>query len=221
MKIETTIKYYEAYIPPRCRKERFREVTEKVWNEVPECTLNDVELAFKVEGEPIYAYKGKIYKEEKLNSCVKDRFESALDELIRGGNIYSTYFAKAKDTKRKDFWADDNQENRGDVMKRLEDDLACYLVVDGVLFKQTKAPVYRLVTFGCLGDGVSLFVEYYQYPPDAIVGMRGLYFSAMDYEEAARKADEVAIRHGNPEQVGTFEKLIEVYKPEFVEPVLN
>lgn len=221
MKIETTIKYYEGYIPPRCRKMRYREVTEHVWNEVSECTLSDVELAFKVEGRPIYAYKGQIYKEEELNSCVKDRFESALDQLIRGGNIYSTYFARTKDIKRKDYWAADNQENREEVMKRLEDDLSRCLVIDGVLYKQTPAPVYRLITFGCLGDGVSLYVEYYQYPPEAIVGMRGLYFSALDYEEASRTADKVAVSHGNPEQVGTFEKLIEVYKPEFVEPVLN
>ena len=221
MRIETTIKYYEAYSPPRCRKKRFREVTEKVWNDVAECTLGDVELAFKVEGQPIYAYRGKIYKEEKLNPCVEDRFESPLDELIRGGNIYSTYYARPKDWNRKDFWIEDNQESREEIMRRLEDDLACYLVVDGILFKQTKAPMYRLVTFGCLGRGVSLFVEYYQYPPEASVGMRGLYYSALDYEEAARMADETAVLHGKPEQVGTFEKLIEVYKPEFVEPVLN
>ncbi|MBO5080315.1 MAG: hypothetical protein J6B82_05485 [Bacteroidaceae bacterium] len=221
MKIETTIKYYEGYIPPRCRKMRYREVMEHVWNEVSECTLSDVELAFKVKGRPIYAYKGQIYKEEELHSCVKDRFESALDKLIRGGNIYSTYFARTKDIKRKDYWAADNQENREDVMKRLEDDLSRYLVIDGVLYKQTPVPVYRLITFGCLGDGVSLYVEYYQYPPEAIVGMRGIYFSALDYEEASRTADEVAVSQGNPEQVGTFEKLIEVYKPEFVEPVLN
>ena len=30
MKIETTIKYYKGYIPPRCRKMVFRFVTEKV-----------------------------------------------------------------------------------------------------------------------------------------------------------------------------------------------
>lgn len=221
MEIETTIKYYESYIPPRCRKPRYREVTEKVWNDVMECTLKDVQLAFKVKGEPIYAYKGNIYKKEVLNSCVRDRFDSALDELVRGGNIYSTYFAKTKNVKRKDYWDPDNQENREDVMTRLEKDLTCYLVIDGVLFKQTPVPVYRLITFGCFGDGVSLSVEYYQYPPDAIVGMRGIYYSALDYEEASKMADKVAISHGNPEQVGTFKKLIEVYKPEFVEPVLN
>lgn len=39
MKIETTIKYYESYIPPKCRKKRFNEVFKSVWVNIPETTF--------------------------------------------------------------------------------------------------------------------------------------------------------------------------------------
>lgn len=31
IKVEFTIKYYESYIPPRCRKPRYNEITESVF----------------------------------------------------------------------------------------------------------------------------------------------------------------------------------------------
>ena len=45
MKIETTIKYYESYIPPRCRKPRYNEITEVVTHNLLETTTENVELA--------------------------------------------------------------------------------------------------------------------------------------------------------------------------------
>lgn len=218
MKIETTIKYYEGYIPPRCRKARYREVKEKVWSDVRECRINDVKLAFKVKGEPIYAYMGKIYKTEELWTDLAKRFTSALDMLIKGGNIYSTYYANCKNDKYGDY---SGYETRDEIMDRLTKDLSKCLIIDGELYKTTPSPTYRLVTFGGCGDGTSLSVVYNQYPSDAIVGMRGLYYSALDYQAAIDKANEVAKRRGDLRDVGTFKKLIEVYMPEFVEPVLN
>ena len=40
MKIETTIKYYESYIPPKCRKKRFNEVKETIGTDIYELLLD-------------------------------------------------------------------------------------------------------------------------------------------------------------------------------------
>lgn len=219
MKVETTIKYYKSYIPPRCRKERYEEVEEKVWRNVRECSMSEMELALVAEGVPYYAYKGKLYKEDKLHKCHEESFSSPLDMLIKQGNIYSTYYANLKDPKGCRFDDYSLYESREDILRRLRKDLDRYLIVDGIVYKMTRVPFYRLVTFGCYGDGTGLFLDTYRYPRNAVVGMRGLYFSALDHEKAIAKANEVSRRHGDFEQVGKFEKLIEVYKPEYIKKV--
>ena len=219
MKVETTIKYYKGYVPPKCRKTRYEWVEEKVWRKIRECSLSDIELALVAEGVNYYAYKGKLYTEIKLHKIYQDKFSSALDLIIRQGNIYSTYYANLKNRMGCRFDDPTEYETREDILKRLRKDLDCYLVIDGIPYQKTRVPFYRLVTFGCRGDGTGLFLETYRYPRNAVVGMRGLYFSALDYELAIEKANEVARSHGDFQQVGKFEKLIEVYKPEYIKRV--
>ena len=42
IKVEFTIKYYESYIPYRCRKPRYNEITESVFANLREVTMADV-----------------------------------------------------------------------------------------------------------------------------------------------------------------------------------
>ena len=62
MKIRTWIKYETEYIPPRCRKPRYRAEEAFVNATLKEVALTDVKLAFEdnsFEGNgKIFAYKG-------------------------------------------------------------------------------------------------------------------------------------------------------------------
>ena len=49
IKVEFTIKYYESYIPYRCRKPRYNEITESVFANLREVTMADVKLAFGID----------------------------------------------------------------------------------------------------------------------------------------------------------------------------
>ena len=232
MKIKYTIMYNRPYIPKGCRKPRYEDIKETVTLNIREVNIGDLQLAMIAEGFHLYgvnrkvkifAYKGKLYREKELYPGFADEygFSTALEELIYLASASSKYYAK---TKRYDlpsylYFSPDNQETRNDIMKRLRRDLSKLLLVDGVLYEQTTCPKYHLVTFGWGGCGTALALTGFRYSRKAKVGMRGLYWSALDYQAAIEKANEVAASRGDIQDIGKFRKLVDVYMPEMVKRV--
>jgi hypothetical protein len=102
MKIDTTIKFYEGYIPPKCRKTRYKEVFESVWVNIQETTFDSLKLAFidYYNEWEVYYYNGKLYKQKQFNRTLAydDEVDNALDDLIMWRKKGSKYYAKPKNT---------------------------------------------------------------------------------------------------------------------------
>ena len=58
MKIKTWIKFEESYLPPRCRKLRYRECEDYVDIDYAETTTDSLRLAFE---DNSYEGQGKIF----------------------------------------------------------------------------------------------------------------------------------------------------------------
>lgn len=221
MKIKTWIKYEESYIPPRCRKPRYRECEEYINVNLREVSSEDMQLAFEdnsYDGKgKIYYYKGKLWAKCKMpNVNITDdlsergkKIESALDYLIYCRAHCSTYFFLRWDRE-----IHGKDTSRAAVIKKARSDIHNLILVDGELYGQTSEPRYNITTFG-LGHnhgGTGLFVSYHYNENIS----RERYFSALQDDEAVAYANLVAARRGDTNDIGRFEKMIVVHMPELV-----
>lgn len=220
MKIKTWIKYEESYLPPRCRKLRYRECEEYVDINLKEVDPAEFQLAFEdnsYNGKgKIYFHRGKLWTKRKLPniSIIEDlrerghKVESALDYLIYASKHCSTYFYFSWDRER----GEDTSRNA--VIKRARANMRCVVLFDGELYEQTAEPRYCVCTFG-LGHnhgGTGLFVDYHY--NDNL--SKDSYFNANEGDLAVKYANFVAHRRGDTKDVGKFKPLIEVHMPELV-----
>lgn len=219
MKIKTWIKYEESYLPPRCRKLRYRECEDFVDVNLREVDGSELKLAFEdnsFEGKgKIYLYKGKLWCKTKINpntlKSVQEKdgnVQSALDYLIYCHEHCSTYFRHSFDRERGE------DTSRETVLKIARDSMKGYILVDGELYGQTSEPRYEINTFG-LGHnhgGTGLFCVY-GYNPNIC---KDRYFSALEGEQAVAYANKVAEGRGDTKDVGRFEPFIVCHMPELV-----
>ena len=222
MRIRTWIKYEESYLPPRCRKLRYRECEDFINVNLKEVNSSELQLAFEdnsYEGRgKIYFYKGKLYAKVKFrkDSWHKDieeregiSIETALDSLIWCNANCSTYFRSAFD---REYRGEDT--SREAVVKKARSGVKKYILVDGELYKQCAEPRYVINTFG-LGHnhgGTGMFCEYH-YNPNI---RKDNYFSALQGEQAVAYANKVASQRGDTKDVGKFKPFIVCYMPELV-----
>lgn len=216
MKIKTWIKYEESYIPPRCRKPRYKECEDRVDINLPETTMSALQLAFEDSSYQgagkIFFYKGKLWAQAKVKCtqwCEEKNIHTPLDELIYDRENCSTYFRFAYD---REYYGQDT--SRQAVIKEARDDMKRYLLVDGVLFERSAEPRYCIYTFG-LGHnhgGTALSVDY-RYNPNI---SKDCYFSALQGEEAVTEAKKIALGRGDTESVSRFKAEISVFMPELV-----
>lgn len=214
MKIKTWIKYEEGYLPPRCRKLRYRECEDYVNVNLKEVAPEEMKLAFE---DNSYSGKGKIYYyKRKLWSKVKPgRFmcfpeehgiKTPLEELKYVNEKGSIYFPRS--------WRDGEHPDKKRMLTAAREAIKNYVLIDGELYEQTAEPRYCINTFG-LGHnhgGTGMFVEYH-YNPNI---RKDNYFSALDGDAAVEYANKVAARRGDTNDVGKFEKMIVVHMPELV-----
>lgn len=101
MKIKTWIKYEEGYLPPRCRKLRYKVCEEYVNINLSETTLAELQLAFEdlsYNGAgKIFLYKGKLWKKTSIrNICAggedEYRYHTPLEALAWWNEHGSKYF---------------------------------------------------------------------------------------------------------------------------------
>ena len=209
MKVETTIKYYESYIPPRCRKPRYNEVTEVVTHNLREVTIDKVELAFTIDFADnfnIYLYNGKLYcpKVFRPNMWSNEGLSNALEELIWCHLNCSGYFAKEKNWTPNFNYDDKSQyEIKEDIIKRIKEDLGNHLVIDGVLYQRCYYPYYDICTFGlpCNHGGTGLIPSYSKNPKKYIKRDKDYCFSPYEYERANKRVIEVATNRGDTNDV--------------------
>jgi hypothetical protein len=198
MKIETTIKFYEGYIPPKCRKTRYKEVFESVWANIQETTFDSLKLAYidLWNDWEVYYYNGKFYKRSffNFNLAYDNTITNALDDLIAWRKKGSQYFAKTKNLVC-DFTNYGEYETKKDIVKRLKKEMSQYLIVDGVLYEMVIGkPYYIINTFGLGANhgGTALFVSYSTAPKRMIKESKGWAFSINETEKAITTAIEIA-----------------------------
>jgi len=209
IKIKITIDYYEQYIPPRCRKPRFREETGDIAVSVRSVSCDEAPIAFRLSdyshkrenNTEIRFYKGKCYKRTMRRYIDAREWYTPvccaeITSCLRPYMIYST-------DRTKEY-----------CIKAYRYEAKKHLVIDGEVWQQCGEPRYEINTFG-LGHnhgGTGLFVDH-NYNPN--IPSRN-YFSALDGDKAVAYANEVAQRRGDTKDVGKFEKMIEVLMPECV-----
>ena len=216
MKIKLWTKYNVGYLPPRCRKLRYREEEEYIDVEVKEIMAIELESAFDT-GIMIYSYNDKLWRQatERDIHCENEKSPmTALEALVYVGVKCSTYFGKYKG-----YCGDEStREQREDVLARAEADMSRYIIVDGVLYKQTYEPMYYVITFGLghnhAGIGTSLSIT--QCYNDNI--SKDNYFNALEYDKAVERALSIAIARGDTDSVSYIKtkKPIRVFDEKFV-----
>jgi len=220
MKIKTWIKFEESFLPPRCRKLRYRECEDYVDVNLKEIAKTDLQLAFEdnsYEGKgEIYHYKGKLWCRVKMpnssivRDCAKEGIEinTPLDYLVWCHSNCSSFFYLSWDRER------GIDTSRDAVMKRVKKSLKRYLLVDGVLYISVSEPRYVINTFG-LGHnhgGTGMFCEYHYNPNIS----KERYFSALEGEQAVAYANMIAERRGDTKDIGKFKPFIICHMPELV-----
>lgn len=209
IKFKIKIDYYEQYIPPRCRKPRFREETADITVSVRSVSCDEAPIAFRLSdfshkqenNTEIRFYNGKCYKRTMRRYIDAREWYTPvccaeITSCLHPYMIYST-------DRTKEY-----------CIKAYRDEAKKYLVIDGEVWQQCGEPRYEINTFG-LGHnhgGTGLFVDH-NYNPN--IPSRN-YFSALDGDKAVAYANEVAQGRGDTKDVGTFEKMIEVLMPECV-----
>lgn len=213
MKIETTIKFYEAYIPPKCRKTRYNEVFKSVWVNIKETTFDSLKLAFidHYNEWRVYYYNGKLYKQKPFNRTLaydENKVDNALDDLILWRKRGSKYYAKPKNTNG-DIFNYAEYETPKDIVKRLKCEMSQYLIVDGVLYETIVGkPYYTIYTFGLGGNhgGTALFVSYSTAPKRMIKESKGMAFAINDTEKAITTAIQIASDRGDTNYIEFIKK---------------
>ncbi len=221
MKIRTWIKYEESYLPPRCRKLRYRECEDYINVNLKEVDGSELKLAFEDNSYSgkgkIYFYKGKLYCKEKMPNMgiVEDlrkdgnKINTPLDYLIWCNENCSTYFFFSWD--RENYGKDTSREA---VIKIARQGMKGYILVDGELFGKCTEPRYVINTFGLGHDhgGTGMFCEYHYNPNIS----KDNYFSALQGEDAVAYANKVAANRGDTKDIGKFKPFIICHMPELV-----
>lgn len=216
MKISVWIKYEEPYLPPRCRKLRYRECDEYVLLPLQETTMKNLRLAFEVttyEGIcNIYSYKRKFWRRAIMRdiSCSKEADNhTPLENLLYVMAHSSRHFYSFR---QRGLHCEDTSKDA--IIKGARADLRRYLLVDGDLYIQTAEPRYCIYTFG-LGHnhgGTSLSVDY-RYNSNI---SKDRYYSALQGEEAVAEAIKIATKRGDTDSINSLKEKIKVFAPDLV-----
>ena len=204
-------KYYAAYIPSaRSQKYAFDEVEGEFKVSIPSVTSDEAPVAFRLSDysheskgiTEIRWYQGKLWSKFIQHNCDKREYEQAhVKDLPR---IVSSVFGVPHG----------RATSREVLMKKYREEVKRYLLIDGAVWGESGEPRYVVNTFG-LGHnhgGTGLFVEEFY---NSNIANKN-YFSALDGDAAVAYANKVAERRGDTNDVGKFEKMIEVLIPEAV-----
>lgn len=234
MKIETNIKFWEAYVPPRCRKERYREVTKTINTTIPEAKYTDAPIAMRMQGclredaaDSSGAYPNGITAIIKEVDGLQDS-EMWVDYRLYKNRLYRRVLAHEKYCGAKGPWTLGELIKRYSTYKHWHASADCamtakavrgelhnFLLLDGDVWVKTGEPVYTIATFGLGHNHASTALmndTYYR------GYQRREYFNALQRDEAIAECKRVAMARGDTNsipRIGEFWK-IEVLIPEAV-----
>lgn len=213
-KYPVEVTYNESYLPPRCRKPRYREAKKSCTVRVRCVTKDEAPVAFflsdyehKHEGTvKIRLYKGKLYMLETWQRYAPGKPECPFDrEFIGFGPTVAG---------RLRLHNYNTCQGYEEQAAQLREEAARRLVIDGLVWILCGEPVYEVRTFG-LGHnhgGSGLFVETCYNPNIS----KDRYFNALQGDEAVAAFNAIAQRRGDTDSVGRYGKMIEVLIPECV-----
>lgn len=208
MKRTFKIKYWEPFIPPRCRKERQREVEGIFEGDIQEVTSAEAPVAIKE-----YATHKR-----KNPSVVYRWFNNTLYVVCRKSSLMSLNGQRNLIATPKDIYIDRWQRDKAIAQKTIVNTLSKYLLVDGVLHEVTGEPRYVIGTYG-LGSnhsGTSIHVDH-GYNSNI---HRDRYFRIDQGKEVGEAGLKVALNRGDTNSASHFTKQeyerFEVLIPEVV-----
>lgn len=213
MKVKTRIKYEESYLPPRCRKLRYRDREEFIDVNLTEASMDQVSLAFEDNSflgyGKIYAFRKKLWRKIEKNELIggnTDAYQNALEVYCHMRKNSSEFFPRS--------WRDGEHPDKKYMVALARRAARMYLVIGGDLYVLTEEPRYLVNVFGMGNNhgGTGLFCEYAyntNIPKDS-------YFSALQGEEAVAYANLVAEKRGDTKDIGKFKPFIICHMPELV-----
>ena len=208
------IKYQEKYLPPRCRKPRYREAEKLYYAKIRIVDKNDAPVAFilsdyshRDKGQvKIRLYNGKFYHLETWQHYGPGKPETPWHEEFIGWRPETVERFKLR------YWntnADYDTQRKG-----YHDEAASRIIINGLIWIRCGEPMYETLTFG-LGHnhgGTGLFVET-EYNPNV---SKNNYFNALQGDQAVEYTNSIAKGRGDTKDIGRFKKMIEVLIPECV-----
>lgn len=214
MKIKTWIKYEESFLPPRCRKLRYKECEDYVDIELAEVPADSLELVFVVksyDGGNIYAHNGKLWSKATIRTiCAGGEdeygYHTPVEALVWWNEHGSQYFRFGWD--RLEYGKD---TSRDAVISAAQKDMSKYILVDGELYVEAAEPMYCIYTFG-LGHnhgGTSLSVDYHY---NCNISYER-YHNALDFDNTLKHVIQVAANRGDTKDVERYTAMQKEGKP--------
>lgn len=225
MKIQTEVKFWESYIPPRCRKERSREAVKTISTTIQETSYIEAPVAMRSQTclrEDTADIDGKY-----PCGIVPDQQEHGMWIEYRwyNGNLYRRVLAYEKRCGAKGPWLIEDIIKRYSTYRHwnasadsrmashaVRSELHNYLLIDGDVWVKCGEPIYIIATFGLGHNHASTELMNDTY-------YRGYskceFFNALQRDEAIAECKRVAIARGDTDSVsriGEFWK-IEVLIP--------
>lgn len=190
IKIPVTIRYEEAYIPPRCRKPRYEEKTEQILVGIRSTTYDKVKLAFVVksfqeESRKVIQYEGRLYRQFQQRGT-PDQIEEGLLFVNRTSVCTDwNWIFRSYDRER------GSKEN---YLSYIYDRAKTYLIVNGDVYERCYEPYYSVTAFGLGGNhgGTGFFVHWADDKRTKLYG-----WSAIDTQEAIEGAVRFALYRGD------------------------
>ncbi len=215
MEIKTWIKYEESYLPPRCKKLRYRECEEYVNLVLKEVEYSKVQLAFEdnsYDGKgKIYFFHNKLWAKAKITdicaSSDEDKYITPLEALIYWREHSSRYFPRS--------WRDGEHPDKRHMLRIARKELRDFLLIGGELYKTINQPVYVVDFVDSFGigytyRGVIMYCEY------DYVRNEKKYFPVTEPAAVIEYANSLAAKHGCIKDIGKFKPFIIVHMPELV-----
>lgn len=159
--ITVEIKFWEKYLPPRCRKVRSRENKAMVTAELREVTREQAPVAI-IQTPPRKKW-GRVVEyrwfEQKLYTRSRKQYRAG--DAFNGK--WKSRWKKPSDLRQYDYHTYDSVEV---AQQKWQEGVSEYLLIDGELWKEAGEPVYVVMTFGLggnhgLGWGTSISVDNY------------------------------------------------------------
>jgi hypothetical protein len=199
MKIKVRYKYQEGYLPtPRCRKLRYRTAEDTVEIDIKEISKEKAPVAlitvdFRNEEVKYRYFNDKLYTPlqwSRIHSGKKGLLpKSELHKYINGVYDYFNY-------------------EKEEVADSYREDAKKYIIIDDLVYKETKEPRYVAMTFG-LGHnhgGTSLMLDN-GYNPNI---SKDRYFNALERKKAIKYTKEIAEKRGDNESVDGIDKTYDI-----------